>query len=386
MKNFKMRGGFSSVLCLGALGLGLSAGAKTPSAAVAIKQDAFPDLVALVSPAVVNIQTTKLLKTASAKGYIATLGNPGVPGQENYQTSLGSGFVVASTRKGVAKDGSKLQEVLILTNDHVISQADEIEVMTAGNREHFRAVVVAKDPQTDIAVLKTTMPASVVPLKLGSSAALRVGESVFAIGNPFGLGHTVTTGIVSAKDRSLGVGHADRYLQTDAAINFGNSGGPLFNLKGEVIGINTLVRVDAQGIGFAIPSDTVKKLLPILEDGGKVERSWLGIVAANESTALRARYEIQGPSYEGVIVTHLIKNAPAHKLQLEEGDLITGIGADGQMWPVNTVGNLRDVLESLPPGTESEVRIRRAAKQFMGKMKLEAAPTADRLPEGHDYY
>jgi serine protease Do len=362
-------------------------GATVAMATAKPNPEELPDLVALVSPAVVNIQTTKLLKNTARAGYIATLADPGVPGIENYQTSLGSGFVVASTKRGTSRDGSaKLQEVLILTNDHVISQADEIEVMTAGNRERFRAVVVAKDPQTDIAVLKTVMPASIHPLKLGSSEALRVGESIFAIGNPFGLGHTVTTGIVSAKDRSLGIGRADRYLQTDAAINFGNSGGPLFNMKGEVVGINTLVRVDAQGIGFAIPSDTVKKLLPTLEDNGRVERSWLGIVAANESTALRTRYGIQGPTFEGVIVTHLVKDAPGHKLELEEGDLITGIGSQGKLWPVTTVTALRDILESLPPGTAVEVRIRRGSKQFLGKMRLEAMPTSDRLPEGHDYY
>jgi serine protease Do len=267
-----------------------------------------------------------------------------------------------------------------------VQDAAEIEILLAGRSEHFLAKVLARDPRTDIAVLLARLPATIEPLALGDSSRMRVGETVFAIGNPFGLGHTVTAGILSAKDRILGTGRADRYLQTDAAINFGNSGGPLFNAKAEVVGINTLIRADAQGIGFAIPANTVKKWLPALAAKGDLPRAWLGIVVANLSTALRNLYGVADDTATGVIVTNLVKGSPAQKLGLEEGDRLTSLRARSQVVALDNVWALRDAIDALSPGDEVEMEIYRRAKRLSGKVKLGRMPTEDRLPEGHDYY
>lgn len=380
MGNVKKEGPLKrSALFLGLLGFAAQAG-QLPN------DSTFPDLVARVSPAVVNIQTTKFLKRASTVNLAQFLAAPGQPGIEAAESSLGSGFVVASTRNAASASGDGLRDVLILTNDHVVNGADEIEIMIAGTKARFRATVAAKDPQTDIAVLRARLPRSIEPLRLGDSSRIRVGEGVFAIGNPFGLGHTVTSGILSAKDRSLGVGRADRYLQTDASINPGNSGGPLFNMTGDVIGINTLIRVDAHGIGFAIPSNVVRKMLPQLESNGRVDRVWLGLVAANDSTALQARYGLPTVAEEGVVVTHLVKNAPAHKVKMAEGDLISSVSAQGHTWAVTSVADLRDILDELSPGTDIELRLRRKERSYSARLKVEAIPDESRLPEGHDYY
>lgn len=343
----------------------------------------FPDLVAKVSPSVVNIQATKILPNAHMAKYVSEAADKTGTALEGAQSSLGSGFVVLSTQKSQnVKSG--VRDMLILTNDHVIAEADEIEIMIAGSRERFMAKIVAHDPRTDIAVLKATLPARIEPLPLGDSDKMRVGEGVFAIGNPFGLAHTVTTGILSAKNRSLGIGRADRYLQTDASINPGNSGGPLFNAKGEVVGINTMVRVDAQGIGFAIPSNTVVKLLPILERDGNWSQGWLGLVAANESTALQRKYKFNAT--DGVVITNLVKNGPAHKIELQPGDVISTIAVGKHVYPTASVSALRDALEGAAPGTEVELHVSRDGRQFLGRMKLEASPSEERLPGGYDYY
>ncbi|MBS1984376.1 MAG: trypsin-like peptidase domain-containing protein [Bdellovibrionales bacterium] len=369
---------------LGVVGLCQMASARAPAG---IKD--FPDLVAKVSPAVVNIQTTKLTENSSLKNYLTSAGAPAEPVEASL-SALGSGFVVAASSKSQAQvdaKGRPMRNVLIITNNHVIDGADEIEIMISRSSEHFLAKVAAIDPRTDIAVLRATLPADIEALTFADSAKLRVGETVFAIGNPYGLGHTVTAGILSAKDRSLGVSRTDRYLQTDAAINPGNSGGPLFNMRGEVVGINTLVRVDAQGIGFAIPSNTVTHLLPQLEAGKHIEHSWLGLVAVNETTALRNRYGLVSFNGErGVVVTQLVKNGPAHRLSVQEGDVIHGVNVGTSYKPVNSTWDLRDALEELPPGTPVELRLQRGQKKFAGKLTLESAPSDARLPEGHDYY
>ena len=178
--------------------------------------------------------------------------------------SLGSGFIIR-------KDG------LILTNNHVIEDAEEIMIRLNDERE-FKAKVIGKDKKIDIALLKIEDKGELPIAELGDSDKLEIGEWVLAIGNPFGLGHTVTAGIVSAKGRVIGAGPYDDFIQTDASINPGNSGGPLFNMKGEVVGINTAITASGQGIGFAIPINTVKNLLPQIEKEGKVTRGWLGIM------------------------------------------------------------------------------------------------------------
>ncbi len=244
----------------------------------------FADLADNVKYSVVNIFTTRVTKGAPAHPFL----NPDSPFgdffghdlfdrffKENQQggtksQALGSGFIIGS-------DG------LILTNNHVVEKADEINVRTSEGTE-YDAKVVGRDPKTDLALLKVTPKEGFPkPVTLGNSDAIRVGDWIIAVGNPFGLGHTVTAGIISAKGRIIGAGPYDDFLQTDAAINPGNSGGPLFNMQGEVVGISTAIVAQGQGIGFAIAINLVKQLLPQLKTG-KIVRGWLG-VAIQDITA-----------------------------------------------------------------------------------------------------
>jgi len=347
-------------------------------------------LVEKVSPAVVNIQATQFVKTrASFETYLKQMSHPQKAGSSVRQSSLGTGFVVASTRKTPNTPKEALRPVLILTNRHVVEDAASIEIQTRTVRgsapKTYPAQLVAIDARMDLAVLRAQLPAEIEPLALGDSDALNPGSSVFAIGNPFGLGHTVTAGILSAKDRTLGLSRADRYLQTDAAINFGNSGGPLFNVRGEVIGMNTLVRVDAQGIGFAIPANQIKKSLPVLETSGHVDHAWLGLVAENSTTAYRNFFKIRADT-PGVVVTHLVKNGPAHKVGLEEGDFIYAASANGQARSIADAGALRDFSDDLKPGDKVELKVLRKEREFLAKFEPAVVPPTDKLPDGYEFF
>ncbi|MBL7685590.1 MAG: trypsin-like peptidase domain-containing protein, partial [Deltaproteobacteria bacterium] len=236
-----------------------SVSSSSNSKAVAAGLPALTGLVKQVKPAVVNISTTKHIKVRPlfrGDPFNDFFGrNYGAP-QEYSQSSLGSGFIIN-------KDGT------ILTNNHVIQGADEIIVKLSDGRK-FNAKVVGNDPKTDIAVIRIDAAGDFPFVSLGNSDTLEVGEWVLAVGNPFGLGQTVTTGIVSAKGRVIGAGPYDDFIQTDASINPGNSGGPLFNLNGEVIGINTAIVASGQGIGFAIPITMAKNYVPQLIQKGRV--------------------------------------------------------------------------------------------------------------------
>ena len=225
------------------------------------------------------------------------------------QRSLGSGFIIN-------RDG------YILTNNHVIENADEIVVKTADEKE-YKAKVVGRDPKTDIAVIKIDDAKDLTTVTMGNSDDLRVGEWVMAIGNPFGLEHTVTAGIVSAKGRFIGQGSYDNFIQTDAAINPGNSGGPLINLKGEVIGINTAIFSRSGGnigIGFAIPVNVAKDLLPELEEKGKVTRGWLGVMIQKVTPDIAESLGLTAP--KGALVADVMKDGPAQEAGLKVGDVI----------------------------------------------------------------
>ena len=240
----------------------------------------FADLSQAVSPAVVNISTTKRVKGGGRvfeffQGpreieeipwmiFLRDFSEEISPSRENTNKKVwvpGS----SSTRKGY-----------ILTNNHVVEDADEIKVILKDHKE-LEAKVIGRDAKTDLALIKIKSWKGLQLIKLGNSDELRVGDWVVAIGNPFGLDHTVTAGIVSAKGRVIGAGPYDNFIQTDASINPGNSGGPLINLKGEVVGINTAIFAGGQGIGFAIPINTAKELISQLKDKGKVTRGWLGV-------------------------------------------------------------------------------------------------------------
>jgi serine protease Do len=263
-------------------------------------------------PAVVNISTKQVVKVQQPSPF----GDPqmdeffyrffgGKPQREQVRQSLGSGFIISS-------DG------YILTNNHVVDMARDIKVALADGRV-LEARLVGKSREIDIALIK--VEANDLPaVALGDSDALEVGDWVVAIGNPFGLSHTVTAGIVSAKGRVIGVGPYDDLIQTDAAINPGNSGGPLFNTKGEVVGINTVIIATGQNLGFAIPISMVKDVLPSIKEKGKPDMGWLGVSAQAVTADLADMLGLQEPV--GAIINGITKDSPADKAGLRRGDVI----------------------------------------------------------------
>lgn len=288
----------------------------------------FTPIIKQTSPAVVNIDTETNKQTPDTNSLSEMFrGLPPhiterfkeyfdmftMPGNRKRQ-SLGSGFIISA-------DG------YIVTNNHVIKGADIVRV-TLHNTKHkepFVAKVIGVDEETDLALLKITTKEPLPVLRFGDSDSFEVGEWVLAIGNPFGLGHTVTAGILSAKGRDIASGPFDNYLQTDASINPGNSGGPLVNMKGEVIGINTAILANGQGLGFAIPSNTASAVISALKRGGKVERGWLG-VAIQELTPTTVK-ALNMKDYNGVLVSSVIDGSPAFKGGIRSGDIITAVNA-----------------------------------------------------------
>jgi serine protease Do len=275
-------------------------------------------LVAKVTPAVVNITTIHDLKAPQQEFefpfgfdpfgvFPGTRRRGGGGGDQVYrQRALGSGFIV---------DGAGH----VVTNAHVVEDADQVRVKLSDERE-FDAKVRGRDPKLDVAVLELVGAHDLPSVSLGSSDALRVGEYVVAIGNPFGLGNTVTMGIVSAKSRAIGAGPYDDFIQTDASINPGNSGGPLFNLLGQVVGINTAINPQGRGIGFAIPVDALKDVLPQLMSAGKVARGRLGVAIQSVDPALAKALGLDRP--KGAMVAEVEPGGPADRAGLRAGDLI----------------------------------------------------------------
>ncbi|MFQ5418238.1 MAG: trypsin-like peptidase domain-containing protein, partial [Myxococcota bacterium] len=261
----------------------------------------FADLAELVSPGVVNIKTSKTVIGQPFPRYEDFFGGPfRTPGrpQEHQIPSKGSGFVIS-------KDG------YIVTNNHVVEGVDSITVAFEDGSE-LSALVVGRDPKTDIALIRVESDEDLFALPLGDSANVRPGEWVVAIGNPFGLEHTVTAGIVSAKHRIIGQGSYDDYIQTDAAINPGNSGGPLINLAGEVIGINTAINPRANTIGFAVPIDMAKQILPQLRAEGHVTRGWLGVGIQAVTPELAGQFDLE--QARGALVSQVLEDGPASEV------------------------------------------------------------------------
>ena len=266
--------------------------------------DSFSTLADTVSPAVVNISTVKTIKGGGPvfrHFYQSPFGDQdpfkdffdkffGNERQREFkQRSLGSGFIID-------------KEGYIVTNNHVIAGADEIKVKLNSGKE-YDAKIIGRDPSTDIALIKIKADSSYSVATFGNSDALKVGQWVVAIGNPFGLEHTVTAGIVSAKGRVIGSGPYDDFIQTDASINPGNSGGPLINMKGRVIGINTAIIAGGNGIGFAIPANMAKGVIKQLKNEGAVTRGWLGVGIQNISDEMAEYYGIKDKN--GVLVSQI---------------------------------------------------------------------------------
>jgi len=308
--------------------------------------DTIPDIVSSVSPAVVRIDTT--FQSSGGNNLDPFFNDPffrqffgdqfRVPSQPKVSRGLGSGFIVTA-------DG------YILTNEHVISGADKIEVTLAGRDEPYPARKVGADHDLDLAVLKIDAGGDLPTIPLGNSDSTRVGDWVIAIGNPYGLDHTVTVGVISAKGRPVTV-EDRRYknlLQTDASINPGNSGGPLLNLNGEVVGINTAIDAQAQGIGFAIPSSTVKSAFDELVNNGRIEHPWLGVYL--QSVTKEVAQYLGLKDLNGALIAQVVENGPAAKAGLQRGDVITSYNG-------GNVGNPNDLIELVSgTGIGSQVEI-----------------------------
>jgi serine protease Do len=315
----------------------------------------FVELAKRLKPTVVNIRTVKNVKTSGRQVHPFMGNDPfgdlfnrffgqQMPQQPRKQQGMGSGFITSA-------DG------FILTNNHVVQGADEIIVKMADGRE-IKAELKGSDDKLDVALLKINDKAPLPFAELGDSDSLEVGEWVMAIGNPFGLSHTVTAGIVSAKGRVIGSGPYDDYIQTDASINPGNSGGPLFSSSGKVIGINTAIIANGQGIGFAIPVNMAKSVAEQLKTSGKVIRGYIGVNFDKLSPKLAKSLGLA--SDKGVIVTNVQKDSPADKAGLKVEDVI--VQFDGK--PVNTDTDLPKVVAAAPIGKEVKMVVFRKAKRL----------------------
>jgi len=313
----------------------------------------FADLAERLSPAVVNIEVKR--SASGARGPEEMLeeffGKPRRERPQRTVPSSGSGFVITA-------DG------FIVTNDHVVSEAEEITVLFNDGKK-LEAKVVGRDPKTDLALIKIDDVADLAMAPLGDSDVVRVRDWVMAIGNPFGFEHTVTVGILSARGRNLHSGPYDDFLQTDASINPGNSGGPLIDMSGSVVGINTAIRAGAEGLGFAIPINMAKDLLPQLRETGGVTRGWLGVQIQRVTPPLAEEFGLD--SARGALVSQVFEDSPAEKAKLKHGDVILSFdGVD-----IKEFDDLPRQVASTPPGSAVDVLILRDGKEKQLEAVLE---------------
>ena len=364
--------------------LAIVAGFMTSSMAFAgAAPENFADLAEKLLPAVVNISTTQRIE-GRAGPELPQL-PPGSPFEEFFKeffernqppqgrrraTSLGSGFIIDP-------DG------YVVTNNHVIQEADEITVITHDNRR-LEATLVGRDPKTDLAVLKVEAGGELPSVRFGDSDATRVGDWIIAIGNPFGLGGTVTAGIISARGRDINAGPYDDFLQTDASINRGNSGGPMFNTNGEVIGINTAIfspTGSSVGIGFAIPSATAEPVIDQLLDSGEVRRGWLGVHIQTVTEELAETLGLGRP--RGALVASVIEGGPAEQAGVKAGDVIVEF-ADRE---VEEMRRLPRIVAETPVGRDVAVVVWRDRGETrlsvaVGELKAEETVVASRTESG----
>lgn len=325
----------------------------------------FSGLAESVSPAVVNISTEKTVN-GGGRVYKHFSQNPfgnddsmnelferffgGQPQREFKQRSLGSGFIID-------------KEGYIVTNNHVVENTDQIKVILKDEKE-YQAKIIGTDKNTDLALIKIEADEKLTVLDMGDSDHLKVGQWVVAIGNPFGLGHTVTAGIVSAKGRVIGSGPYDDFIQTDTSINPGNSGGPLIDLKGRVVGINTAIIQNGQGIGFAIPSNMASNIIKQLKEHGNVTRGWLGVSIQPITEEIAAYYGLK--SKKGALVMEVFPGDPADKAGIKPKDII--IEVDGK-----TVDGSRDltaIVADIDVDRKVKVKLLRDGKEITVDVKV----------------
>jgi serine protease Do len=379
------------VLGLSLITLPLQAADQTAPAVLA--PETFAVLAKKISAAVVNISTEKVMKRPGMTRRIPGMpGGPGSPGhpspfgpedpfkdfferffggempKEFKSRSLGSGFIFDP-------DG------FIITNNHVVEGADKIKVKLLDGRE-FKATIKGRDPMTDLALIKIDSGNHDLPvLSLGDSDAMQVGDWVLAVGNPFGLTHTVTQGIISAKGRVIGAGPYDDFIQTDASINPGNSGGPLVNLRGEVVGINSAIVASGQGIGFAIPSSIAKSIIPQLKEKGSVVRGMLGVQIQMVTPELAKSFGLKEPI--GALVAEVNPSSPAAKAGLQRGDVIVDFNGT----PIKEMHELPRLVAGTPPGKTATLKVLRNGKEqnftvTIAEMKPEMMSRSMGMEEG----
>ncbi len=334
--------------------------------------ESFADLADKLMPSVVNISTTQTVRTTTNQ--LPFQFPPGSPFGEMFKdferpterkaSSLGSGFIIDS--KGT-----------VVTNNHVISGADDI-LVRVGDKE-YKAKVIGADPYMDIAVLKMEAKDQFIPVSFGDSDKARVGDWAVAIGNPFGLGGTVTAGIISARNRDINLTRYDDFIQTDASINQGNSGGPLFNLKGEVIGINTAIIAPGQsgsiGIGFAIPANAASNVINQLIKFGETKRGWLGVRIQEVTKEIAEVEKLKKP--QGALVASVGENSPADKAGIKAGDII--LNFDGKK--IDTMRTLPKVVASTDVGKSVELKIWRNKKLISKRLTLGRLESSEEFKE-----
>lgn len=320
---------------------------------VPVTNETVADLVDKLKPAVVNISVTQVVKTGAPQ-FESPFGDDQF--RDFWRRFFGNQEPREFKRKGLGSGFIINKEGYIVTNNHVVQKAKDITVILY-NKEQYPAKVVGTDPKIDIALIKIDPKKDLAVAPLGDSDKLRDGESVIAIGNPFGLAETVTSGIVSAKGRTIGAGPYDDFIQTDASINPGNSGGPLINYHGEVVGINTAIAATGQGIGFAVPINMAKEILIQLKEKGKVTRGWVGVSIQEITPELAKSFGLK--EEKGALVSDVVPGGPAEKAGIKRGDVI--IEFNGKV--VRDYHELPRMVASVPPGEKVTFKILREGKE-----------------------
>ena len=332
----------------------------------------FADLAERLMPSVVNISTTTtvITNTNPFPGFEFPPGSPfedmfkefGTP-QKRKSAALGSGFIIS-------------EEGIVITNNHVIQDSEDIVVRVGGDKE-YKAKIIGADPLSDIAVLQIVSKDKFIPVKFGNSDKARIGDWVIAIGNPFGLGGTVTSGIISARNRSIGLARYEDYIQTDASINSGNSGGPLFDMNGDVIGINTAIlgKTGSIGIGFSIPSNNAQKVVKQLIEFGETKRGWLGVRIQVVTKEIADIEKLDTP--RGALVASVAEKSPSDKAGIKAGDIILEFNGT----KIKEMKELPKIVAQTEVGKIVEVKVWRNKKEIIKKIKLGRLETSEDFKE-----
>lgn len=370
----------AGLLLAGGFGMTTPASAERPALGPGVGAPDFALLAERVVPSVVSVYSTDIVEPGERRRgmpsnpfefFFGPQFGPRTPQQQEpmVRQGAGSGFFIS-------EDGE------LLSNNHVVEKADRIEIeLSDGSR--YRVSVVGRDPATDVAVLKVDQPDRKFPsLPLGDSDSLRVGEWVMAVGNPLSMDHTVTVGVVSAKGRVLGISDSsfESFIQTDAAINFGNSGGPLVNVHGEVVGINTAINAGGQNLGFTVPIEIARRILPQLRSSGKVVRGYLGAQVSNVTPRIQEAFGL--PDRKGAFIQEVMPGHAAAKAGLKPGDVVVEVAGV----PVEDTRELIDAVSANAPGSKVRLGLIRDGKRVQLEVTLDERPNgdADAAPAGGD--